>query len=79
MQMTGFWHIEKVSEIAESAASAVSSVVQVGQPGVVHQENRVDERMVCDGEEENETTMGEGVVAVEGETTKDGEELPVVV
>lgn len=37
-----------------------------------------DEKMHIE-REEDETTMGEGVVAVEGETTKDGKELPVVV
>jgi hypothetical protein len=37
-----------------------------------------DEKMHIEGEEE-ETTMGEGMVAVEGETTQDGQELPVVV
>lgn len=37
-----------------------------------------DAKMHIEGEEE-ETTMGEGVVAVEGETTMDGKELPVVV
>lgn len=60
----------------DKAAEDVLGAATTGNQHLPQEPN--DERMHIDGEEE-ETTMGEGVVAVEGETTREGEELPVVV
>lgn len=68
----------QIQKSSKHITDKVDTIQQAMNNTQLQPQDMNDEKMHIEGEEE-ETTMGEGVVAVEGETTMDGKELPVVV